>query len=364
MKEQERSIISMTESGLYCEAGRFWIDPSRRVARAVITHAHTDHARPGMERYLTHRDGVPLLRSRLGDGISVEGIEYGRSIRMHDATVTLFPAGHILGSSQVHIDVGGRQAVVTGDYKRALDPTCTPFEVARCDELISEATFALPVFRWTDPAQVMSKIASWWGDNVARGLTSVLFVYALGKAQRVLASLPSCPGPVLAHGAITKYQDAYASAGFSLPSLIPCEADAIKAHRGQALVLAPPSAQATPWHRKLGPTSTGFASGWMRIRGRKRHRGVDEGFVLSDHADWGELQETIKESGAERVRMMHGYTDVISRWLSEQGLDAAPLVGSEAVSRDDDPALSEPSSSETLTLWDLPQSDRPGGGGA
>lgn len=353
MGRSETDIISQSASGLYCAAGDFWIDPINPVDRAVITHAHSDHARSGMGSYLTHKHGVPLLKARIGAEATVQGIEYGRPTRMKDAVITLFPAGHILGSSQVRIEVKGRTAVVSGDYKRDTDPTCTDFEPVRCNEFISEATFAIPVFRWDSPSTVVADIESWWNANISEGVTSVLFVYALGKAQRILASLTTLPGPLRAHGAITKYDDAYRSAGVTLPSVTKVTSENAREQRGRSLVLAPPSAQGTSWQRKLGPASTGFASGWMRIRGRKRQRGVDRGFILSDHADWAGLLETVKETTAEHVRFMHGYTEPISRLLIEQGLDARPV---------DKPEFSVPfqntdsGRSQTAispTLWDL-----------
>ncbi len=320
-------LIEQREKGLYCAAGDFWIDPWEPVDRAVITHAHSDHAKAGHRQYLTMADGVELLRQRLGDEITVRGVAYGERVDINGVQVSLHPAGHMLGSAQVRVEHRGQVAVVSGDYKVRPDPTCPTFEPVRCDLFIGEATFALPIYSWPDEAEVFADINAWWRGNQAVGKTSVLFSYALGKAQRLLAEIDAGIGPIYAHGALMRYEAAYAAAGVHQPALSYCEAKAVKAGNGAALVMAPPSAFGTPWMRKLGKVSTAFASGWMTVRGRRRQRGVDRGFILSDHADWNGLIEAITATGAEKVLLTHGYSAALARWLREmKRLDAATLM--------------------------------------
>jgi len=315
-------LVVPTASGLHCPAGDFHVDPWRPVARAVITHAHADHARPGSGRYLTAEPGRDVLRIRMGEDARIDALAYGEHRRIGDVDVSLHPAGHLLGSAQVRLERDGEVWVISGDYKTDPDPTCTPFEPVRADVFITESTFGLPVFRWPDPGEVFAEIDAWWAANRARGRTSLLFAYALGKAQRVLAGLDRSAGPILAHGAVRRLDDAYRAAGIDLPPLIPADADTARTHRGEALVVAPPSALGTPWMRKFQPASTAFVSGWMRLRGTRRRRSADRGFVLSDHADWPGLLDAIAATGAERVGVTHGSSSVLVRWLSEQGKDA------------------------------------------
>lgn len=333
-------LIEQREKGLYCAAGDFWIDPWEPVDRAVITHAHSDHAKAGHQQYLAMADGVELLRLRLGDDIRVRGAAYGERVDINGVQVSLHPAGHMLGSAQVRVEHKGQVAVVSGDYKVRPDPTCPTFEPVRCGLFISEATFALPIYSWPDEAEVFADINAWWRGNQAVGKTSVLFSYALGKAQRLLAEIDASIGPIYAHGALMRYEAAYAAAGVHQPGLTYCEAKDVKAENGVALVMAPPSAFGTPWMRKLGKVSTAFASGWMTVRGRRRQRGVDRGFILSDHADWNGLIEAITATGAEKVLLTHGYSAALARWLREmKGLDAATLM-TQYGDEDDDAEIS------------------------
>lgn len=321
-----RSVLETTERGLYCAAGDFYVDPWRPVGRAVITHGHADHARPGSRRYLTSESGRWVLRQRLGDEAVVEGLRYGKPITIGDARVSLHPAGHLLGSAQVRVEVRGEVWVVSGDYKTEPDRTCEPLEIVRCHTFITESTFGLPVYRWPHQRQVLDEIDRWWADNRGAGRTSVLFVYALGKAQRVLGGLNPGGAPLLGHGAVLAATEPYREAGVDLPWLDRVADDTPRDMLERALVLAPPSAQGTPWMRRFRQPSSGFASGWMRIRGARRRRAVDRGFVLSDHADWTGLLETIEATGAERVGVTHGQTVALVRWLGERGLDAWSLA--------------------------------------
>jgi putative mRNA 3-end processing factor len=316
-------VLQRTPAGLYCTAGDFYIDPWAPVERAVITHAHADHARPGSARYLCARPGLGVLRLRMGNDAHIRAIDYGERLTLGGAIVSLHPAGHLLGSAQVRVEVGGEVWVVSGDYKREIDATCRPMEAVRCDCFITESTFALPIYRWRPQAEVFEEINQWWRANQAAGRTSVLYAYALGKAQRLLAGIDQSIGPILAHGAVMRLMPAYAAAAIALPPVVYADSESAKAHRGQALVVAPPSGSSmTGWLRKFGATSEAFASGWMQVRGARRRRAVDRGFVLSDHADWDGVLDAVAESGAAHVGVTHGYTSVLARYLRERGLDA------------------------------------------
>jgi putative mRNA 3-end processing factor len=324
-------LLTLTDAGLYIPEAGVHIDPWRPVDRAVITHGHADHARPGSRHLLTARSGVGILRKRLGEKPAIEGIPFGEVRTIGGARISLHPAGHILGSAQVRVEVGGEVAVVTGDYKRQPDPTAEPFEPVRCHTLVSECTFGLPIYRWPDPTEVFREIVAWWRESAAAGRTALLLGYALGKAQRLLAGVAAegeaagpLPGPLLVHGAVAELLPAYRAEGIALPEVDRVTEVTARLHRGHALVVAPPSAQETPWVRKLGPVSVGFASGWMRVRGMRRRRG-GRGFVLSDHVDWEGLLQTVRETGAERVGLTHGTTEPAVRWLREAGWDAFSL---------------------------------------
>ena len=319
----DRALISVTDHGLYCRRGDFYIDPWRPVARAVITHAHSDHARSGSEQYFAAAEGAGILRHRLGTQLPLATKAYGEIFRLGAAQVSLHPAGHVLGSSQVRVEIDGEVWVVTGDYKRAPDPTCAPFTPVICDVLISEATFALPCY--AGRRVVMSwRRSSAGGRRIAKqGIASVVFAYALGKAQRVLAELLAfTTEPVYAHGAVLPLVEEYRRAGIAMVPTLPVEKTR-KADYAGALVIAPPSAAGTPWMRRFGDAATGFCSGWMRIRGARRRRGYDRGFVLSDHADWPALLQTVRDSQARKVLLTHGYSDALVRYLCEQAVNAA-----------------------------------------
>jgi putative mRNA 3-end processing factor len=316
-------MLTVTPAGLYCAAGDFYIDPWQPVERAVITHAHSDHARPGSARYLTTPEGAGVLRVRVGDDASIRTLPYGETLRLNDVTVSLHPAGHLLGSAQVRVEQGGEVWAVSGDYKLEPDATCAPFAPVACHTFITESTFGLPIYRWRPQAEVFAQINGWWRANQAAGRTSILYAYSLGKAQRVLAGLDASIGPILVHGAVLRFLEPYAAAGIALPPALYADTDAARAHRGRAVVVAPPDAGGMAgWLRKFGETSEGFASGWMQVRGPRRRRAVDRGFVLSDHADWEGLLAAVRATGATRVGVTHGYSAVLARYLAEQGYDA------------------------------------------
>ncbi|MFG0631666.1 ligase-associated DNA damage response exonuclease [Pseudomonas sp. xss_2] len=320
-------LVIARPEGLYCPPGDFYIDPWRPVERAVITHGHGDHARTGNARYLTAEPGAGVLRSRLGADINLQTLAYGERLDHHGVTLSLHPAGHVLGSAQVRLEYQGEVWVASGDYKVEPDATCAPFEPVRCHTFITESTFGLPIYRWPPQAVIFEQINSWWRANRDQGKASVLFCYAFGKAQRILHGLDAGIGPILVHGAVEPLNRVYRDAGVALPETH-YAGDFTRSDPllRQAIVLAPPSAGGSSWMKRFGDYSDAFASGWMRLRGTRRRRGVDRGFVLSDHADWPGLLWAIEQTGAERVMVTHGSVNVLVRYLSERGLDARGFV--------------------------------------
>ncbi len=319
-------LLTVTGSGLFCEAGGFHVDPWGPSETAVITHVHGDHLRPGARRYVCTAESLPFLRKRLGPEPEATALAYGERLSLGGVTVSLHAAGHVLGSAQVRVEAGEAVWVVSGDYKRAPDPTCAPFEPVPCDVFVTEATFALPIYRWAAPARTAEDILAWWDLNRAAGLASILFAYAMGKAPRILAELALLTDrPVTVHGAVEALVALYREAGVRmLPTRPVAEVSRGRSFAGE-LVLAPPSASGSVWRRRFGPHESALASGWMRVRGTRRRKGYDRGFALSDHADWPALLRTIEETGARRVLVTHGYADELSRYLRERGLDAASL---------------------------------------
>ena len=314
-------VLEFKPQGIYCPAGDFFIDPWHPVDRALITHGHADHARWGHARYLATHAAGPVMRHRLGD-ITLEGIGYGETRRIGGARVSFHPAGHVPGSAQIRVEVDGEVWVVSGDYKTTPDRLSEPFEPVRCHSFITECTFGLPVFTWAEEATVAQELNAWWAANAAAGRFSLLGAYALGKAQRVLTLLDADIAPILTHGAVENTNAVLRAQGYDLPDTVHVTPElAAKDHPG-ALVIAPPSALGATWARRFRPASTGFASGWMRLRGVRRRRAVDRGFVVSDHADWDGLNEAIAQTGAENIYVTHGYTDIFARWLNTQGYDA------------------------------------------
>lgn len=321
-------MLSATEHGLWCAAGGFHVDPCRPVDRAVITHAHSDHARGGCGSYLCALPGVEVLRRRLGAKALIQGLPYGEVLDVGGVRVSLHPAGHVLGSAQIRLERGGEVWVVSGDYKTEPDPTCAAFEPVRCHLFITESTFGLPIYRWPSPPSVFEEIAAWWGANRGMGRTSVLLGYSLGKAQRLLAGLgplAETEGPVLLHSAVEEFLPAYVAAGVRFPKVQTLSAARVDAAAGRALVIGPPGGSPPGWLAELGDTATGLASGWMLVRATRRGRGC-RGFVLSDHADWPGLVTAIRATGAERILVTHGAAGPLVRWLNENGWSAQHLA--------------------------------------
>ncbi len=335
-------LIIQRPEGLYCP-----------VDRAVITHAHADHARQGHGHYLAAAPGEGVLRARLGRDIDLQLLPYGAAIEHHGVRLSLHPAGHVLGSAQVRLEHRGEVWVASGDYyvagehddPREHNATCAPFEPQRCHCFITESTFGLPIYRWPAQAELFDDINRWWQANASAGRASLLMGYAFGKAQRMLAGVDPSIGPIVVHGAVETLNEAYRHAGVALPATLRVDEVADKASLVRALVIAPPSVQNSPWLRRFPDLSDAFASGWMQLRGARRRRSVDRGFVLSDHADWPGLQRAIAATGAERVIVTHGYEAVMVRWLEQQGLEASAFETEYGDDADDDgaaPAVAEP----------------------
>ncbi len=329
-------MLKFTERGIYCPQADSYIDPWEPVERAIVTHGHSDHARWGMGRYLCHSHTAPILRLRLGSDLAIQELEYGNAVSVNGVRISLHPAGHIIGSAQVRLEYRGEVCVVSGDYKLAHDGVSVPFEAVRCHRFVTESTFGLPIYRFPDPAVVFSEINSWWMRNAADGVNTVLLAYALGKSQTILRHLDPGIGPVLLHGAVANVNGALESVGyrFSGERITP-ETDR-KTVKG-AVIVAPPSALGSSWLKRLSPYRIALCSGWMQLRGARRRRGVDRGFVLSDHSDWEQLNQAIAATGAETVHVTHGYETPFARWLREQnGLNAREvhLQGAEVTEGD------------------------------
>ncbi|MFN3869149.1 MAG: ligase-associated DNA damage response exonuclease [Hyphomicrobiaceae bacterium] len=314
-------MIEFTDKGLYCPAADVYIDPWRPVDRALITHGHSDHARFGHAAYLATESAAPVIRHRLGD-ISIETVRFGEVRHVGGVAISFHPAGHIPGSAQIRLEKGGEIWVVSGDYKLEPDRVCEPFEPIRCHSFITECTFGLPVFRWQRQADVMNGVNAWWRECRDTGRVAALGAYSLGKAQRIIVNLDCSIGPIFTHGAVEGVNEVLRAQGLALPPTRRVVPGMSKADFAGGIVIAPPSALAGTWLGRFGDVSTAFASGWMAVRGIRRRRGVDRGFVISDHVDWPDLNAAVRLTGAERIFVTHGYTSVFQRHLAEQGYDA------------------------------------------
>jgi putative mRNA 3-end processing factor len=320
-------LVISSAVGLHCPAGGFHIDPWGEADTAVITHVHGAHLRLGSRRYFCAAPSLPFLKKRLGPVAEAVAVPYGEPFRLGDVTASFHPAGHVLGSAQIRLESGGEVWVVSGDYKRAPDPTCAPFEVVPCDVFVTEATFALPIYRWDEPGRVVEGILAWWDANRAAGMASVLFCYAMGKAQRILGELARLTDrTVRVHGAVENLTALYREAGVPLLPTRPVGESARGESFAGELVLAPPGAGGSTWMRRFKDRETAFASGWMRVRGTRRRKGFDRGFALSDHADWPSLLRTIEETGARRILVTHGYADELSGYLRERGRETGVIA--------------------------------------
>ncbi|APU68408.1 ligase-associated DNA damage response exonuclease [Christiangramia flava] len=313
-------LLAFNDKGIYCAAADVYLDPWRPVEKAIISHGHADHARWGHKKYITHVTNVPIIKHRIGD-IEVSGKEWNETFTINNVKFSFHPAGHIIGSSQIRVEHKGEVWVFTGDYKTEDDGVAVPYEPVKCDTFITECTFGLPAFKWTPQEQVMKDINNWWMENQADGRTSILFGYTLGKAQRLLKHLDTSIGKIFTHGAVENMTEVLRPM-MDFPETTRITRDVKKEEIKGHMVIAPPSAHGSPWIRKMVPYVTASASGWMTFRGARRRRAIDRGFVLSDHCDWQGLLTSIKETGCEKIICTHGYTDIFSRYLREQGYDA------------------------------------------
>ena len=316
----EEPLLAFNDKGIYCAQADVYLDPWKPVDRALITHGHSDHARWGHKKYITHHTNVPIIKHRLGE-IGVSGVEYNETFTINGVKFSFHPAGHIIGSSQIRVEYKGEIWVFTGDYKTEDDGVAVPYEPVKCHAFITECTFGLPAFKWQPQQQVFDEINIWWQQNRDAGKTSILFGYTLGKAQRLLKHLDTSIGKIYTHGAIENMTEVLRPL-IELPPTTRITRDIKKDEIKGNMVLAPPSAHGTTWIRKMVPYETGNASGWMTFRGARRRRAIDKGFVLSDHCDWQGLLQSIKATGCERIVCTHGYTEIFCRFLNEQGYDA------------------------------------------
>lgn len=329
------NLITFTDKGLFCGQGNFYIDPWKPVERAVITHGHSDHAYLGHQYYLCHHFTKPILQLRLGNN-NYEGVEWGETVTMNGVKISLHPAGHIIGSSQIRVEYNGEVWVVSGDYKTEDDGLSGAFEPIKCNTFITESTFGLPIYNWKPQQEIYDSIINWITRNKESGKTSVLLAYSLGKAQRVLQHIKETTQTIYAHGAIYNTQQTLINAGFKIPEVVRVTPETPKESLKGTVVIAPPSADGTPWMKKFSPYSVGVCSGWMQVRGNARRRNVDAGFSLSDHADWKGLLQSIKATEAERVFVTHGFQAAFSRYLNEEGIAIAAEVKTQYGNEDEE----------------------------
>jgi len=314
-------LLKVDDRGLWCEAGGFYIDPWKSVSRAIITHAHSDHAKPGSSQYLCTTRGKGVLQCRLGASAKIESLPYGESLSIGGVKVSFHPAGHILGSAQVRVEYKGEVWVVTGDYKREPDRTCDPFEIVKCHTLITESTFGMPIFRWPLAHEVAEDIKTWWNQNTQQNLHSILLGYSLGKSQRLLSYLESGPAPIYLHPSVIPLTKAYEKEGIEFPKYAPIPKNPLPG----SLVIAPPAfLQSTDFH-PFANSTLAYASGWMAVKNLRKRQPADRSFIVSDHCDWPSLLLTIKECDAEQILVTHGYTATFVKYLRSIGYYADEL---------------------------------------
>lgn len=333
-------LISFTSSGLYCAQADVYIDPWKPVQNAVISHAHSDHAVGGHAHYLCHRDTKPILQLRLGEN-KYQTVEWGEAITMNDVRISLHPAGHIIGSSQIRVAYKGEVWVFSGDYKLEDDGISGAFEPVKCHTFITESTFGLPIYKWKRQEEIYNDMQNWILRNISSGKASVLIAYSLGKAQRVLQAVSAVTNKVLGHGAIYNMQEVLKQQGRQFIEVERVTPEMNKSNFKNAVIIAPPSADGTPWMKKFTPYSLGICSGWMQVRGNVRRRNADKGFALSDHCDWNSLLAAVKATEAERVFVTHGFQSAFSRYLNEHGIEAHEVSTQYGNENDEDAGLKE-----------------------
>lgn len=317
-------LIEFTDKGLFCRQGDFYIDPWKPVDKAVITHAHSDHARPGSKKYLCHHFTKPLLQLRLGDN-QYESIDWNEPVYMNGVKISLHPAGHIIGSAQVRVEYNNEVWVFTGDFKTEDDGLSTAFEPVKCNTFITESTFGLPIYAWKPQEQLFDNIKAWITQNNTEAKTSVFIAYSLGKAQRILKPLAETSIPIFAHGAVYNVHQTLLNSGWLLPLVNKITPETTREELKGCIVIAPSGAEGSPWIKKFTPYAVGICSGWMQVRGNVRRKNADAGFVVSDHADWNGLISAVKATGAEKVYATHGFQSAFSRHLNELGIEAAEV---------------------------------------
>lgn len=316
-------MLRFDSKGIYCPQADVYIDPWEPVNKALITHAHSDHAKPGSNSYLCHNDSVPLLRFRLGQDIKVEGVAYQEAVVINGVRISFHPAGHIIGSAQIRLEYKGEIWVVSGDYKLQQDGVSVPFESVKCHHFITESTFGLPIYKFPTPESVHGDINQWWEKNAAENINSVIIGYALGKSQRILQHLDEAIGHIYTHGAVDNMNRVIEQQGIPLKKTVRVTPEIQKKDFKGDIIIAPPSAIGSSWLNRFAPFSLGMCSGWMQLRGARRRRSADRGFVLSDHGDWKQLNDAVRSSGADNVYVTHGYKSVYAKWLRETyGLNA------------------------------------------
>jgi putative mRNA 3-end processing factor len=313
-------LIEFTTRGLYCKQGDFYIDPWKPVNKAVITHAHSDHARYGSRSYLSHKDSLPLLELRLGKDNHFETLDWNEPVYLNGVRLSLHPAGHIIGSAQVRVEYHDEVWVVSGDYKVEDDGISKAFEPVACDHFVTESTFGLPIYKWKPQPVIFSEMKDWISRNHNDGKSSVFIAYSLGKAQRILQPLSEMGLPIFAHGAVYNVHQTLINAGWKLPVVERVSPETPKEKLKGSIIIAPSGAESSPWIKRFQPYAVGICSGWMQVRGNSRRRNADAGFALSDHADWPGLLSAIKATGAKDVYITHGFQSAFSRYLSETGI--------------------------------------------
>jgi putative mRNA 3-end processing factor len=315
-------LLEFNDCGIYCRQADVYLDPWKPVKRALITHGHSDHAASGHQHYLCTHAASPVISYRLQLAQQLETVDYGETVTINGVKFSFHPAGHIPGSAQIRVEYNGEVWVFSGDYKLEGDNLCEPFEPVRCHTFISESTFGLPIYKWKPQSEVFADVNAWWKKNIDDGKVSVIAGYSLGKAQRILKNVDTSLGKIFVHGAVDNVTSILRKQGLNIPSTTRVTPEMKRSDFDGALIVCPPSAVGSPWIRRFEPYSLGIASGWMNLRGARRRRGADRGFVLSDHADWNDLNVAVKETEATKVYLTHGYSEVFSRWLNENGIES------------------------------------------
>lgn len=311
-------MLKFDTYGIYCPQADIYIDPWKPVDNALITHAHSDHSRFGNKKYLAHHFSVPVMKYRLGNDISVQGVEYGECITINGVKISFHPAGHIPGSSQIRLAFKDEVWVVSGDYKLQDDGISSLFEPVKCHHFVTESTFGLPIYHFPTVENINKEIHAWHQQNISEGKNSIIIGYALGKAQRILKNLEGIEAEIFVHGAVANINEILISCCLPLPHSRRITPNMNKKAFKNAVIVAPPSAIGTPWLKRFEPYSVGVCSGWMQLRGARRRQSVDRGFVMSDHADWNQLNMAVDLTGAENIYVTHGYKSIFARWLRDE----------------------------------------------